>query len=159
MGLRRELPSEDDAQGQGGRPNMANMSSALGEIASDASLERTTFLVQSGDQLKRFLDANRARIKEIGGLVLIDDDPDYLSVAPDGTFRSRTRYQDEVTGEWHAETEIIESAAELVELYNPAEVFAAFAEAAREGAGMPHEPTATEDMLDAAGADVGERVG
>ena len=24
-----------------------------------------------------------------GGLVLIDDDPDYLSVAPDGSFRSR----------------------------------------------------------------------
>jgi len=91
--------------------------------------------------------------------VLIDDDPDYLSVAPDGTFRSRTRYQDEITGEWHSETEIIESAAELVELYNPAEVFAAFAEAAREQAGMPHEPTATDSLLDAAGADTGERVG
>ena len=64
--------------------------------------------------------------------MLIDEDPDYLSVAPDGSFRSRTRYQDEATGEWHSETEVIESAAELVELYNPAEVFAAFAEAARE---------------------------
>ena len=40
-------------------------------------------------------------------------------------------------GEWHSETEVIESAAELVELYNPAEVFAAFAEAAREQAGLP----------------------
>ncbi|HEY7025317.1 MAG TPA: hypothetical protein VH371_10190 [Candidatus Limnocylindrales bacterium] len=138
---------------------MANMSSALGEIASDASLERTTFLVQSGDQLKRFLDANKARIKEIGGLVLIDDDPDYLSVAPDGSFRSRTRYQDEVTGEWRSETEVIESAAELVELYNPAELFAAFAEAAREQAGLPEEPTATDDLMESAGIAPDETVG
>ena len=138
---------------------MANMPGALGEIASDASLERTTFLVQAGDQLKRFLDANKARIKDIGGLVLIDDDPDYLSVAPDGSFRSRTRYQDEVTGEWHSETEVIDSAAELVELYNPAELFAAFAEAAREQAGLPEEPTATGDLMEAAGIAPDETVG
>ena len=138
---------------------MANMSSALGEIASDASLERTTFLVQSGDQLKRFLDANKARIKDIGGLVLIDDDPDYLSVAPDGSFRSRTRYQDDVTGEWKSETEVIESAAELVELYNPAELFAAFAEAAREQAGLPEEPTATGELMESAGIAPDETVG
>jgi hypothetical protein len=138
---------------------MDDRSSMLGEIAAEAALERSAFLNDSGEQLKRFVDSNKRRIHEAGGLVLIDDDPDYLSVAPDGTFRSRTRYQDEITGEWHAETEIIESAAELAELYNPAEVFAAFAEAAREQAGMPHEPTATDDMLDAAGADTGERVG
>jgi hypothetical protein len=95
---------------------MANMSSALGEIASEASLERTSYIMASGDQLKRFLDANKARIKEIGGLVLIDEDPDYLSIAPDSTFRSRTRYQDDDTREWKSETEVIESAAELVEL-------------------------------------------
>jgi hypothetical protein len=136
---------------------MAN-TSALGEIASDAGLERTAFLTQAGDQLKRFLEANKSRIKEVGGLVLIDDDPDYLSVAPDGSFRSRTRYQDEVTGEWHSETEVIDSAAELVELYNPAEVFAAFAEAAREQAGLPPEPTATEDLLESAGVSPEEAV-
>lgn len=138
---------------------MANMSSALGEIAADASLERTSFLAQAGDQLKRFLDANRARIKDAGGLVLIDDEPDYLSVAPDGTFRSRTRYEDEVTGEWRSETEVIESAAELVELYNPAEVFAAFAEAAREQAGLPGEPTGAEDLMEVAGIAPDETVG
>jgi hypothetical protein len=138
---------------------VSSMSSALGEIAADASLERTAFLASAGNQLRKFLDANRDRIKEIGGLVLIDEDPDYLSVAPDGTFRSRTRYQDEVTGEWNSETEIIESAAELVELYNPAEVLAAFAEAAREQAGLPEEPTATEDMLEAAGISTEETVG
>ena len=68
-------------------------------------------------------------------MALIDEEPDYLSIAPDLTFRSRTRFQDEDTGEWISETEVIESAAELVELYNPSDVFAAFAEAAREAAG------------------------
>jgi hypothetical protein len=138
---------------------MSSTPGALGEIAADASLERNTFLSSAGEQLKSFIDANRGRIKEIGGLVLIDEDPDYLSVAPDGTFRSRTRYQDEVTGEWRSETEVIESAAELVELYNPAEVFAAFAEAAREQGGLPPEPTATDDLMDVAGIAPDETVG
>lgn len=138
---------------------MSSMSGVLGELAADASMERTAFLASAGDQLKKFLDANKERIKDVGGLVLIDDDPDYLSVAPDGTFRSRTRYQDEVTGEWHSETEIIESAAELVELYNPADVLAAFAESAREQAGLPEEPTATDDLMEAAGVAPDETVG
>ncbi|MGZ5420431.1 MAG: hypothetical protein ACXWES_07930 [Solirubrobacterales bacterium] len=138
---------------------MTGMGGALGEIAAEASLERNTFLASAGEQLKSFLDANRQRIKEAGGLVLIDDDPDYLSVAPDGSFRSRTRYQDEVTREWRSETEVIESAAELVELYNPADVFAAFAEAAREQAGLPAEPTAADDLMDAAGIAPDETVG
>ena len=138
---------------------MSSMSGSLGEIAADASLERNSFLSSAGEQLKGFLDANRERIKEAGGLVLIDDDPDYLSVAPDSTFRSRARYQDEITGEWRSETEIIESAAELVELYNPADVFAAFAEAAREQGGLPEEPTATDDLMDAAGIAPTETVG
>src|ERR671915_2655814 len=90
----------------------------LGELAADAALERQDFLVQSTEQLHRFLDANRDRIAELGGLTLIDDDPDYLSIAPDLTFRSRTRYQDDVSGEWISETEVIETAGELVELYN-----------------------------------------
>jgi hypothetical protein len=130
---------------------MAGMSSALGEIATEAALERTSFLSAAGKQLHDFLQANKARIKEAGGLVLIDEDPDYLSVAPDGSFRSRTRYQDEVTGEWRSETEVIDTAAELVELYNPSEIYAAFAEAAREQAGLPEEPTGAEDLREAAG--------
>jgi hypothetical protein len=138
---------------------MDERSATLGEIAADAALERSSFLSSAGEQLKRFLHANRDRIKEAGGLVLIDEDPDYLSVAPDGTFRSRTRYQDEVTGEWYSETEVIESAAELAELYNPADVYAAFAEAAREEAGLPAEPTATDDLMDAAGIAPTETVG
>ena len=125
--------------------------SLLGEIASQAAIERTTFLSDAARQLDDFLKANASALAEVGGLALIDEEPDYLSLAPDGSFRSRTRYQDEATGEWHAETEVIESASELVELYNPAEVFAAFAEAAREAAGLPPEPTATEDLMEATG--------
>jgi hypothetical protein len=165
MSIRRpgDDPRTADDAGDGRdrtrRKSMSDMSGALGELASDAGMERTAFLASAGDQLKRFLDANKDRIKEIGGLVLIDDDPDYLSVAPDGTFRSRTRYQDDVTGEWNSETEIIESAAELVELYNPADVLAAFAESAREQAGLPEEPTATEDLLESAGIAPDETVG
>ena len=129
----------------------ANRTDLLGELARDAALERSDFLVRSADQLQGFLEANAARIKEIGGMTLIDDDPDYLSIAPDLSFRSRTRFQDEATGEWVSETEVIESAAELVELYNPADVYAAFAEAAREAAGLEPEPTAAEDLLSVAG--------
>ena len=70
-------------------------------------------------------------------MTLIDEEPDYLSIAPDLSFRSRSRYLDEPSGEWVSETEVIESASELVELYNPADIFAAFAEAARQAAGMP----------------------
>ena len=122
----------------------------LGELASDAALERSDFLAVAGEQLGKFMDANRRRIGEVGGVVLIDEDPDYLAVAPDLTFRSRSRYQDAETGEWISETEVIESAAELVELYNPADLFQWFAEAAREAAGLAPEPTGNEDVLIAA---------
>lgn len=123
----------------------------LGELAADAALERSDFIVQSTDQLRRFLDHHRDRIAVLGGLTLIDEEPDYLSIAPDMTFRSRSRYLDEITGEWVSETEVIESASELVELYNPADIYAAFGEAAREAAGMAPEPTAEGDLMDAAG--------
>jgi hypothetical protein len=133
----------------------------LGEIAGDAALERSDFLVQSTDQLRKFLDANKERISELGGLVLIDEDPDYLSIAPDLTFRSRTRYLDDLTNEWTSETEVIESAAEIVELYNPADLYQAFADSAREAAGLAPEPTAEGDLMDAAGigADEGVTIG
>lgn len=131
----------------------------LGEIAADAALERGDFLVQSTDQLRRFLDRHKERIAAYGGLTLIDEEPDYLSIAPDSTFRSRTRYLDDLTGDWVSETEVIESAAELVELYNPADLFAAFSEAAKEAAGMAPEPTATDDVLDVAGIAPEETIG
>ena len=131
----------------------------LGEIAADAALERSDFLVQSTEQLRRFLDRHKERIAAYGGLTLIDEEPDYLSIAADGTFRSRTRFLDDLTGDWVSETEVIETASELVELYNPADVFAAFSEAAKEAAGLAEEPTATDDILDAAGIAPEETMG
>ena len=107
--------------------------------------------MQATEQLAKFLDRHRERVAALGGLTLIDDDPDYLSIAPDITFRVRSRYEDPDTGEWVTETEIVENASELVELYNPAEIFASFAEAAREAAGMDGQPTAADELLDTAG--------
>lgn len=123
----------------------------LGEIAADAALERADFLAQSTDQLRRFLDRHKERIAAYGGLTLIDEDPDYLSIAPDGSFRSRSRYLDDLTGDWVSETEVVESASELVELYNPADIYAAFTEAAREAAGLNETPTGADEVLEAAG--------
>ena len=130
----------------------------LGELASDAALERSDFLVQATEQLRRFLAANRERIAEIGGMTLIDDDPDYLSIAPDLTFRSRTRYLDDLTGEWVSETEVLESASELAELYNPADIYTAFADAAREAAGRAPEPTAASELFDVSGVGAADGV-
>jgi hypothetical protein len=130
----------------------------LGELAADAALERSDFLVQSTEQLRKFLDHHKERIAVLGGLTLIDEEPDYLSIAPDLSFRSRSRYQDEVTGDWVSETEVIESASELVELYNPADIYAAFTEAAREASGMHAEPTAEADLMEVAGISIEETV-
>jgi hypothetical protein len=130
----------------------------LGELAADAALERSDFLVQSTEQLRKFLDHHKERIAVLGGLTLIDEEPDYLSIAPDLSFRSRSRYQDDVTGDWVSETEVIESASELVELYNPADIYAAFTEAAREASGLAAEPTAEGDLMDAAGISMEETV-
>jgi hypothetical protein len=154
-----DQPNEDrDRQGMGGNGMDTGRNDLLGEIAADAALERSDFLVQSTEQLRKFIEANRGRINELGGLTLIDEDPDYLAVAADGTFRSRTRYLDDVTNEWTSETEVIETASELIELYNPADIYQAFAEAAREGAGLPAEPTAEGDVLEAAGIGIDEAI-
>jgi len=112
----------------------ARRSALLSEMARDAAIERSDFLVRAAEQLERFLRANAGRIRDLGGLTLIDDDPDYLAIAADGTFRSRARVFDESRNEWLAETEVIETPGELVELYNPADVLQAFADA-RDGEG------------------------
>jgi len=56
---------------------------------------------------------------------------------------------DEARGEWITENEVIETAAELVELYNPADILQAFADAQAEDIGIE----------DAAAGDEGEDVG
>lgn len=106
----------------------------LADLARDAEMERSDFLVRAGEQLDRFVSSHAGRIRQLGGLVLIDEDPDYLAVAPDGTFRSRSRVFDEQSGQWISETEVIETAAELAEIYNPADVLQAFADAEVTGA-------------------------
>src|SRR3954447_16158868 len=156
-------PDEADALGQQGRRKGGDAmdtsrNDLLGEIAADAALERSDFLIRATEQLRKFLEANRERISELGGLILIDDDPDYLAVAPDLTFRSRTRYLDEVTEEWTSETEVLENASELIELYNPADIYQAFADAARESAGLAPEPTAEADVLESAGIGIDEAI-
>jgi hypothetical protein len=157
MGYRRDVrdPREQGDEPNGRRTMETGRNDLLGELARDAELERSDFIVQATEQLRRFLDANRNRISGLGGLTLIDEDPDYLSVAPDMTFRSRSRYLDEGTGEWVSDTEVLESASEVVELYNLSDVFAAFAEAAREAAGKV-EPTAAEELFEVAGIGVDE---
>jgi hypothetical protein len=101
----------------------------LADLARDADIERSDFLVRAGEQLDRFMSSHGSRIRQLGGLVLIDEDPDYLAVAPDGTFRSRSRVFDDSSGQWISETEVIETAAELAEIYNPADILQAFADA------------------------------
>ena len=119
----------------------------LGELAADASLERSDFLVQPPRSCASSSQGNAERIADLGGLVLIDDEVDYLAIAADLTFRSRSRYLDEATRKWVSETEVIENPSELVELYNLADVFAAFAEATKSEAGLEEEPTAVGDLL------------
>ena len=114
----------------------ARRNALLADMARDADIERSDFLVRAGEQLERFMRQHAARIQQLGGLVLIDDDPDYLAVAPDGTFRSRSRIFDEARNEWIAETEVIETASELCEIYNPADILQAFADAEVGDAGL-----------------------
>jgi hypothetical protein len=114
----------------------ARRNALLADMARDAEIERSDFLVRAGEQLDRFMAAHQHRIQQLGGLILIDEDPDYLAVTADGTFRSRSRIYDEDRAQWVADTEVIETAAELVEIYNPADILQAFAEAEVEDIGI-----------------------
>jgi hypothetical protein len=122
----------------------------LGDLAAEATLAQTDFLATASAQLRTFLESNRVRIAQLGGLVLIDDEVDYLAVAGDLTFRSRSRYLDESTGKWVAETDAIENPSELAELYNLADVFAAFQDATTADVGVEEEPAPAGDVTPAA---------
>lgn len=127
--------------------------SLLDDLAVDASRRREEFLADAGRAFTRFLDTNRSRLRELGGLVLIDDEPDYLFVTEEGTFRSRSRFQDD-DGRWVAETEEYTDPAQLVEVFNPADLYAAFVDAAEaEAAGGSAEPLDDVTVEDDAGAD------
>ena len=129
----------------------ARRNALLAEIARDAALERSDFLVRAGEQLDGFLKAHSNRIRDLGGVVLIDDDDDYLAVAPDGSFRSRSKVFDSGSGEWVQETEVIGTPAELVEIYNPGDIFQAFADAEDDDAGVPEAEPESDVLADADG--------
>ena len=128
--------------------------SLLADMARDADIERTDFLARAGEQLERFMAAHEGRIRQLGGIVLIDDNEEYLAVTADGSFRSRSKVYDESRAEWISETEAIETAAELVEIYNPADILQAFADAEAEDAGVA--AAGGEADVDEADADAGD---
>ena len=109
----------------------------LGELASDAALERTDFVVQATEQLAQ-VPGPQPRPDRAAGR----PDPDRRRPRlPVDRARLHVPRAQPVRGSRHRrvgrrDTEIVETASELIELYNPAEVYAAFAEAAREAAGL-----------------------
>jgi hypothetical protein len=123
---------------------------ALRELAQEAELERRDFLYEATEQLRRFVDGNRERLREIGPVKLVDDDQDYLLFHPvDETWTTRLTYQDPADNEWYDEEQVIESFAEIVELYNPADIFGWFLQAARDPANhlLPADKLAEEEEV------------
>jgi hypothetical protein len=69
----------------------------------------------------------------VGPIKLVDDDQDYLLYHPvDETWTTRLTYQDPADNEWYDEEQVIDAFSEIVELYNPADIFAWFGEASRD---------------------------
>ena len=109
---------------------------ALREVAGEAELERRDFLYEATEQLRRFLEANRDRLREIGPIKLVDDEQDYLVYHPvDETWTTRLTYQDPADNEWYDQEQEVETISELVELYNPADLFSWLIEASRDAPG------------------------
>lgn len=133
---------------------------ALRALAEEAELERRDFLYEATEQLRRFMDANRERFREIGSLVLVDDDQDYLVYRPhEESWVTRLTYQDPADNEWYDEEQMVEAVSEIVELYNPADIFAWLMEAAKDPTShlLPADRLADdetdEDEEEAAGAE------
>jgi hypothetical protein len=104
---------------------------AMRQLASEAEMERRDFIYESTEQLRRFIDNNRERLAEIGPIKLVDDETDYLLYHPvDGTWTTRLTYQDPADNEWYDEEQLVEAVSEVVELYNPADIYAWMIEAA-----------------------------
>jgi hypothetical protein len=113
----------------GGSPRLV----ALRELAAEAELERRDFLYEATEQIRRFLEANRDRLREIGPIKLVDDEQDYLLYHPvDETWTTRLTYQDPADSEWYDQEQLVDTISELVELYNPADIFSWLMEAARD---------------------------
>jgi hypothetical protein len=109
---------------------------ALRELAAEAELERRDFVYEATEQLRRFIDTNRDRLREIGPIKLVDNEQDYLLFHPvDETWTTRLTYQDPADSEWYDEEQIVDTISELIELYNPADVYAWLIEAAKDAPG------------------------
>ena len=129
---------------------------ALREVAAEAELERRDFLYEATEQLRRFIDANRDRLREIGPIKLVDDDQDYLLFHPvDETWTTRLTYQDPADSEWYDQEQIVDTISELVELYNPADIFSWLIEASRDAPGhlIAADELAREEELVEGGGD------
>ncbi len=123
---------------------------ALREMAGEAELERRDFLYEATEQLRRFVDTNRDRLREIGPIKLVDDNQDYLVYHPvDETWTTRLTYQDPADNEWYDEEQVVDAFSEIVELYNPADIFAWLIEAARDPSNhlIPADELAAEEEL------------
>ena len=106
---------------------------ALRELSAEAELERRDFLYEATEQLRKFLDQNRERLREVGPIKLVDDEQDYLLYHPvDDTWTTRLTYQDPADNEWYDQEQLVDTISELVELYNPADIFAWLIESARD---------------------------
>jgi hypothetical protein len=130
---------------------------ALRELAAEAELERRDFLYEATEQLRRFLEQNRDRLREIGPIKLVDNEQDYLLYHPvDETWTTRLTYQDPADHEWYDEEQLVDTIIELVELYNPADIFAWLLEASRDAPGhlvAADELAREEEVVDPPSAD------
>ena len=130
---------------------------ALREVAAEAELERKDFLYEATEQLRRFLDQNRERLREIGPIKLVDNEQDYLLYHPvDETWTTRLTYQDPADSEWYDQEQVVDTISEVIELYNPADIFTWLIEASRDPPGhliaadeLAHE----EELVEASASD------
>jgi hypothetical protein len=130
---------------------------ALREVAAEAELERRDFLYEATEQLRRFLDQNRERLREIGPIRLVDNEQDYLLYHPvDETWTTRLTYQDPADSEWYDQEQMVDTISEVIELYNPADIFSWLMEAARDAPAhlvAADELAREEELVEATAAD------
>ncbi len=129
---------------------------ALRELAEEAVLERRDFIVEATEQIRRFLEANRERFREIGQITLVDDEQDFLRYHPvDQLWVTRLTYQDPADGEWYDQEQEVDNLSELVELYNPADIMQWLIEASRNPLDhlAPADELATEEAAPAEAED------
>jgi hypothetical protein len=130
---------------------------ALRELAAEAELERRDFLYEATEQLRRFVDQNRERLREIGPIKLVDNEQDYLLYHPvDETWTTRLTYQDPADNEWYDQEQVVDTISEVIELYNPADIFSWLIEAARDAPAhlvAADELEREEELVDASAPD------